>query len=1215
MKKFKIQMISIISMLVIFLAIILVSAVGSASKQESERKPIPGPRETTNPRAADPVGSRSNYTIFREDELFALYYYDTDQRIHYELYDNKLDDTIDSGITNPIKYDFPAPVVASGRITTPEKDQVVYAFNKSDSEVQVILRMDDGTHKEITLAGGATSGETRIGLAVGDLDGKSEEGDDNDFHDEIIVTYQGADGKHRYTILDHNLDKLGEETDIYTAFNPVTIGDFDGDGIMEYAVFRDRHLLIFQDLSDENNKNRKGYTQIKQVIDDKIIPHPFSAKLTSGDFNGDGDDEVALCYSHTDGQKMRVEVLILDIDSNLEISKKGIARSTIDRADMNDESKMWPTITSGVFKFDINNGYGLNRRQVAVYFPNMYYFSPMATKGKHLRIRIYDVSDDLKTVAELDTWNVYSKQVQDVTPPEVDPTIGSDWQRGSEIAVGNFLGKKGDTDNPTFDIAISYIAAGWKPEIRVFNVSNGGKLAQKKKISGFHYINWTIGIVPPIVAADTDGNSLYLGPPAHIVVNNLVRTFDIINAPPQHIDYLPKDPNNPDGEWEVKNISRMSDFYVNYETQSGQSMSTSRKTTASTNTSKSSSLSTKESISAKFCGVSAGINSSQTENIKSSQSSTISQSNTTSETKTSATSSRAMKDDQVKFLNKTIHIWRYPCFGSDWNDDNNPGFYEIIVPGIPRLDLSFNPVGGFNLADWYQPVHENGNIFSYPKFGYQVQGEEYVPEDIGPFEAGGQNKTKIMASYAAMVDANPGSNDISWSEEAGSSSSKSYKSTLKKSNDVKVGTNVSVKLGFFKVTGSVKSDYNSSSSSSWSSNTVVNVKTSESNGIKINYPMSVDPSGTYALETVIYISQDGTLKVSHAVDPAASTQSTFFDDYYRRKPDPALNLPMRFKWTGSDWEIDKTSRRNRMRGLFLRKKEPNPETDEKGYYASAIPVGDTVEVVARVYNYCLKKHTGSFNVKFEYVTYDDETNTQGTQRNLIGTVNVDNIAPFENDKEDKNWKEVSVDWNTTGIGGDAPGDSKHYVVYVTVDPDNQVDEIHELYENVNDSNNFIKSNNVGYWPWKGGISIYTPLSDSWEPAPKSNIYVHEESLAIQVGPDEFVTGEYQAEKGKMYELRAHIKSDVYNPGYRHVIFYDNGQPFASKILQGVDADSYAWAEWTAEDDGVHELKIQVLEDYDDTNPGNHEDTLTVTVGQVGSESGSCFIATAAYGSF
>jgi len=1207
-------------MLVVFLAITLVFTVGSASKQESERKSISGLRETTDTRAADPLGSRSKYTIFREDEFFALFRKDKDKSIHYKLYDNKLDDTIDSGNTVPIEYDFPAPAVASGRITTPEKDQVVYAFNESDSKVQVVLRMNDGTIKKTILAGGATSGKTRIGLAVGDLDGKSEEGNDNDFHDEILVTYQGSDGSHKYTILDYNLNELNEVTDIGTAHNPVTIGDFDGDGIMEYAVFRDRHLLTFQDLGDKNNINPKGYTQIKQVIDANISPHPFSAKLTSGDFNGDGDDEVALCYSHTDGEEMQVEVLILDIDSNLEIFKRGSATSIIEKAGANDKNKMWPTITSGIFKFDLNNGYGLNRRQVAVYFSNMFLDVLSEGLGKHLRIRIYDVSDDLKTVAELDTWNVYSKIALSEPPTKVDYTIGDDEQRGSEIAVGNFLGKEGDTDNPTFDIAISYTAKNFRPEIRVFSVRNDGKLTQEKKISEGDYVDWDIRIVPPIVAADTDGNSLYLGPPAHIVVNNLVRTFDIIEAPPQHIDYLPKDYKYPNGEWEVKNISRKSDFYVNYKTQSGESMSSSRKTTASTNTSKSKSLSTKESISAKFCGVSAGIDSSQTENIKSSQSSTISQSNTTSETKTSTTSSKATKDDMVKFLNKTIHIWRYPCFGSDWNKDENkddtPGFYEIIIPGIREIPLSFPPVGGFNLADWYQPVHENGNIFSYPRFGYQAQGEEYAPEDIGSFETGGQNKTTIMASYAAMVDANHGSNEISWSEEAGSSSSKNYKTTLKKSNDVKVGTNVSVKLGSFKVKGSVQTDYNSSSSSSWSSNTVVNVKTSESNGITINYPESIDTTGTYALETVIYISQDGTLKVSHAVDLDSSAQSTFFRDYYWGKPDPALNLPMRFIWNGSDWKIDKTSRRNRMRGLFLRKKEPNPETDEKGYYASAIPVGDTVEVVARVYNYSLNKSTGPFNVKFEYVTYNDENNTQGAQRNLIGKVEVDNIA-FVTDKEEKNWKEVSVDWYTTGLGGDAPGDKRHYVVYVTVDPDNQVDEIHELYEDVNDGNNFIKSNNVGYWPWKGGLSIYTPLSSSTEPAPMSDIYVYEESLAIQVGPDEFATGEYQAEKGKMYELRAHIKSDVFHPGYRHVVFYDNGQPFASKILHGVDADSYAWAEWTAEDDGVHELKIEVLEDYDDTNPGNHEDTLTVTVGQVGSESesGSCFIATAAYGSF
>ena len=57
------------------------------------------------------------------------------------------------------------------------------------------------------------------------------------------------------------------------------------------------------------------------------------------------------------------------------------------------------------------------------------------------------------------------------------------------------------------------------------------------------------------------------------------------------------------------------------------------------------------------------------------------------------------------------------------------GFYEITLPGHT---VPFGPGGGGAVADWYQPLHSNGNALSYPPLDTTTGLVPLDPSALGP---------------------------------------------------------------------------------------------------------------------------------------------------------------------------------------------------------------------------------------------------------------------------------------------------------------------------------------------------------------------------------------------------------------------------------------------------------------------------------------------------
>ena len=119
-------------------------------------------------------------------------------------------------------------------------------------------------------------------------------------------------------------------------------------------------------------------------------------------------------------------------------------------------------------------------------------------------------------------------------------------------------------------------------------------------------------------------------------------------------------------------------------------------------------------------------------------------------------------------------------------------------------------------------------------------------------------------------------------------------------------------------------DVNLHNSNSWGNTTTSDSTTTSDTGLTLNRS-SGDGTQAYAFYPVFYTTQDGTIKVSHAVEVLASaTGRAFWAGMYGRLADPALNLPARFTPAYGPtneligWAPNYNSSRKKLRGFFLR---------------------------------------------------------------------------------------------------------------------------------------------------------------------------------------------------------------------------------------------------------------------------------------------------------
>jgi hypothetical protein len=591
-----------------------------------------------------------------------------------------------------------------------------------------------------------------------------------------------------------------------------------------------------------------------------------------------------------------------------------------------------------------------------------------------------------------------------------------------------------------------------------------------------------------------------LGEPAHWYTTD-IKPILILGEPPKHIDYI----YNADGKKEEVNVSRTSGFYSSFKDMEKKEISSSNthtsdsnfsvKVTAKTNADKSFPIigGVKSDVSA-----SAGyLYSNHKEEIEKDYKSVTTQEQL-----------NAVNSDFLVFNKSAVHIWSYPIIGETdvKTTDGKKGqlYYQIVVPD-PDTDNPYYLSG--NVVEWYQPVHENGNIFSYPWSNEQVRNFEK------------SEKLNLLTDPKSIAtDNNEMSFYVEWSAVA--EKGKNVSSSHKLDTDESIGVSFLVKgVG---ESNTVKTHYDQT----WKTLTTSNTKLTQSKGITIA-KAPLPEASSYSYEVHPLIITKGTEKTKEKIEmptggikllylvkfPEDFTSYIWWQKNYSSKPDIAINLPCQWRMTdpsGKNWKYDREFINfYLMKGLFVK------DSSGKRFFYT-IEEGEPVRVNFRVYNYSFCE---ARNVLVRLEAQKSTNGEDWEERFVVGKDTIPSLRAFGNTDYKDNWKYASVDFNTTGKAGN------YYRFWAVVNPDNKIEEIsdHGYKEKY--------SNNEGYFP------IPLTVVDKHEINFKNGVERFSNDCKISASPIKF--SEQNPDHGDVIDLSTWISVQGFNAFPVIVYFYEN----------------------------------------------------------------------------
>lgn len=1153
----------------------------------------------TRPGAKNPLAKPSRRVLFADDEVMALVPNDLPGggfgiAASGYGFDQSLNFSPINANTNPFPLESPQIFAGSGRILSEARDQVVFA-RRNGLKASIFI-MPTGAKKQIRSANLPGFAAPPVGstdfmdIAVGDLDSIPDSKGFN--HDEVVACHATSGNetnqqKIMVSVLNYT-DKAANaplltktrsstyiDTSNFQANNPggkihpiesvlaCAVGDFNGDGTNEIAL---AHLQNYNTLwvsIFRYKKNKAGNWVLSEVNKSSttLDGHALGTlDLVAADFNGDGKDDLTtttILHKFYPGHGWFYNVPAHFFN----IGDKFFPENTGHYA----HGFTSPSATSTPFKvraaavmtvFDPARGYDFSRRQLVVVHNE---YRPIGNRSTtSLNLFAINPNDDLTDI------DIYERSISLADSSEFS------------LATGNFRGFI-EGGNPVGSVVVGYRVRneleGYFLMTVEFFTGDGLPSVKSAKLIGSDSNNPLARSA--IVNYDHNGDSVYLGAPVHITLNDLVRTDFIIQEPPKHLAYL---------KGKIRNVSRRPDFYVELKDSQASTFSTKSldKTDfgfgASLATSSETSISGEKNIGIAKVGGKATVTSEfkasyDYDEHRDSYNSSYAERRLTFTGQTN-------NDDYLVAQIQLFDIWRYRAYGvktPKQNGKKTKAFYEIILPG-PRIEAR----GGGLTFDWYQPLHENGNILSYPQF----TNLSSRPSDLGSFNLPPDPtvlKEPLIPLQQLNYDGTSGSVQLEFSSTSGSGSSREYSHSLSASLDI--GASVEASAEVAGIGGSTKRSVNASFNGnySWGNLTNNDNTTSQSTGITLNKPFNGDITKAYPFYPSVYIAKDGTFKVTHQVGNLNGTDS-WWQSNFGRKPDPALNLPRRFVQTLSgQWKANLRDSRKQMRGFFLC--QPDKKSTAPCVELTRTPRdGEQVRLLARVYNYSTAKTAQDLLVRFEAVGYDAASNQEVGKRKIIGQTKIANLAPQQ-------MKTASINWDTQGFGPKTLRGKANYRIYVVLDPNNT---IRETYDTEATKTKNPGQNNEGW----GSISIASAQAPQSSPFASSDSQFSALTTAANQ-PESFgihaleaidsisgllMEGTVTAKLGEPLAIRVHVTSpedDTRNHPMlvlaKDLLSDKKPEVIAGKTLQGIDGDqgSYVWLEWTPTQTGYVELQAML----------------------------------------
>ena len=1103
----------------------------------------------------------------------------------------------------PLALPTPQLAAGSGRILYEGRDQVAIA-RRSGNGLLVSL-LPQGTRalwRSVHFTGFARppAGSSEfLDLAVGDLDNATD--DRGRHHDEVVVCYAtGPNSEGRTPIMVAVLNyedgkvpapkvtRRRASTSIDTGnfavstegkIHPVdtvlacAIGDFNGDGRNEIALAHLENAGTLRVSVLRYAKDRQGIARLREISQTAVNADYFmgTVDLVAGDFDGDGQDELAAAAvswypSFEPVWYARAE--FFDMDGQLIIKHRGNYREPYQFFGTVPSVRI--QAASGLFKFAPADGFDFSRRQLALVFapPSLFGGSGDSTPT----VLALEPEDDLSTAKILSC-----PKDPGVLGPPVQTRFGGPWGNRFAVTPGNFRGYV-EGRNPLWELALGGWNADGSFQLTRVNFEGIGCVPQSPspQAVGAAALPVRGDARPALLAYDHEGDSLYVGAPVHFTLTDLARTDFIIQEPPKHLAFL---------GGKVRNVSRRANFYV--ELQDSQSASFATRSTNKVDFGFGTSLeiSATDTVSASgsigIAKLEGEASVERTAKFSYDYDEHREGYNSSYAERTLSFTGQTNADDYLVSQIQLFDIWRYRAYGAPLRNGqgaDSKAFLELVLPG-PRLEARG---GGLNF-DWYQPLHENGNILSYP----QLTTGSSQPSDLGSFRLpGGPTISEpLIPPQLLNYDGTSGKVRLDFTTSSGSGSAREYTHSLSASLDIGVSASVTATAGGFgrSVSGTSERSVNASfrGNGSWGNLSTNDNTTSESTGITLNKPYNGDSTVAYPFAPLVYVAKDGTFKVTHTVGEL-NGEDSWWQDTYGRKPDPALNLPRRFVQNlNGVWTANRRIGRKRMRGFFVCQTTQNRSSpcDE----LTRVPRdGERVRLYARIYNYSTAKAAQNVVVRFLAAAYDSVDNREIGPRRRIGQTRIGTLAP-------RQMKPAAIVWDTSGFGPAFGTGSASYRIYVVLDPANTIDEI---YESERRGTVDPGQNNEGW----GTVSVAAPDSPAQSAAiaatsssapvitvaDTSNIpHLVVDGLMAKDAQTGLLTGEpVFARAGEPLEMRVHVAGARDDGRHRRllVLTRDTGRGTPPQVVAGVTVPgvsggegAYLWVDWTPPETGDFEL--------------------------------------------
>ncbi|MDQ2844359.1 MAG: hypothetical protein M3Y72_25610 [Acidobacteriota bacterium] len=542
----------------------------------------------------------------------------------------------------------------------------------------------------------------------------------------------------------------------------------------------------------------------------------------------------------------------------------------------------------------------------------------------------------------------------------------------------------------------------------------------------------------PLIAGDLQGRSIGLGNPIKITVDDQLRPDVVLSLPPMHIDYVKPYrvgvfPNCEDITQPCDvNISVLpGSFQTSFSSSNEKGTSTVRKNTTSygyaSEIGGGASLVLGDTSATSFSA-------SYQYAVKNSYDNEVATSDTKYGSVTDSLSSTTGFADHLFFTRERLNIWTYPiiglkvCPGSKptcAEGDKTQAYVEYSGPDqITLFDVDATT------QDWYQPVDEPGNIFSYPW-------------SLALFDRLHPSADLLTANPAWRgIDTTESSYETNWTKESTKDVSVGAKTLTTHDNTFTSSATIGAD-GIAQGTIDFSSNFNRSTGLETLEDSTISL--TSNNGLKVDKPRfsnTIANNYGYFFSGFIYANQAPVAPPERPVviapdggaadlqtnapllsgflanlNPQDQRIPSFWTEAYD-KPDIALNHPARWSWNSNSGDVTFNAKNPQedpitqefywMKGLYITPTGADgvgPQRQETG-------VDQPVDLRARVYNYSLVDVPPQAQVRVEF--YGQLVDTTAPRRHLTGNafringVSLPPISGFKSKPTEPNWALAST---------------------------------------------------------------------------------------------------------------------------------------------------------------------------------------------------------------